>query len=617
MRLFGSLLSVGLYLIYSTWGYARPIAIDAIEDKLTKSAQRLLGDLVNETKETRLPIPDASAVTEARNLIKEAFADEYRLANTRSYSSTGVQSGSEWLIDKLFLTYSEEADPARGYALLIEAKELALDNHAFGLAMTAIDATSARYQQDSTQLRTECLANAFKGCRHSYRAGEKLQQLFDLAIETATRGVGHNSFAAAKNAALLALEIAKSVAPSATQVQEQGKRLEEAERELKNAEVGERAKRRKQKDEAEKILMEARQLQNEHKGKFENAKELAEAISRREKLHHEYTLALQALQVSSDDKRANAVVGHYLCLEVGDWNRGLPFMALGDRSDLAAVAREELRILNEAAEIDPTRDPNDVLALANELWRTAAAMQARVPPDSDGKPHADALRRHAAAIYARISPSLSNRLDRGLAESRADFSVGATEEKRFRRVEWTSFSSDNLLPRCELSKHALAGIWRIVPGGIQSNDAAPAKMKVPFKGDLPEEYDFEIEFTPLSGGLCVGQALSAFGTGFSCDFGGWDNTIVGFQMVDGREGNNNRSTTRQRQWLTARRRHVAVIEVRHDSVSARLDGKLVVTMPTNYRNLKHREDWAFPNDSIGIGSWETPTIFHRASVISR
>ncbi len=296
---------------------------------------------------------------------------------------------------------------------------------------------------------------------------------------------------------------------------------------------------------------------------------------------------------------------------------GVLRQGLGDRSDLAAVAREELRILNEAAEIDPTCDPNDVLALANELWKTAAAMQNQVPPDSDGKPHADALRRHAAAIYARISPSLSNRLDSGLAESRADFSFGATEEKRFRRVEWTSFGSDNLLLRCEPSKHALAGDWRIVQGGIQSNDAAPAKMKVPFKGDLPEAYDFEIEFTPLSGGLCVAQALSAFGAGFSCDFGGWDNTIVGFQMVDGREGNNNRSTTRQRQWLTAQRRHLAVIEVRHDSVSARLDGKLVVTLPTDYRNLKHRQDWAFPNDSIGIGSWATPTVFHRASVISR
>ncbi len=329
MRLFGSLVAAGLYLIYSTWCYARPIAIDAIEDKLTKSAQRLLDDLVNETKETRLPIPDAPAVTEARNLIKEAFSDEYQLANTRTYPSAGNPSDSEWLINKLFLTYSEEADPARGYALLIEAKELAVNDHALGLAMKAIDATSARYQQDSTQLRTECLANAFKARTHSYRAAEMRQQLFDLAIETATRGVGHNSFAAAKTAASLALEIAESTAPSTEQVQEQEKRLEQIEHELKNTEAGGKTKLRKQQDEAEKLLAKARELQNEYRRKSEKAQELTKAISRREKLHHEYTLALQALQVNSDDKRANAVVGRYLCLEVGDWNRGLPFMALG------------------------------------------------------------------------------------------------------------------------------------------------------------------------------------------------------------------------------------------------------------------------------------------------
>jgi hypothetical protein len=175
----------------------------------------------------------------------------------------------------------------------------------------------------------------------------------------------------------------------------------------------------------------------------------------------------------------------------------------------------------------------------------------------------------------------------------------------------------NLLLDCDLGKDVVSGRWVRTANGLQSDDSAPAKIKIPFQGKLPEQYDFEIQFTPQRGDLTVGQFLSAFGTGFACDFGGWGNKVVAFQLVDGRTGDNNRSTTRRPAWLAAGRRHVTIIQVRRNSVAAILNGQHVVTLPTDYRNLRHRSDWAIPVDSVGIGSWGTPTLFHSAAVIPK
>jgi len=175
----------------------------------------------------------------------------------------------------------------------------------------------------------------------------------------------------------------------------------------------------------------------------------------------------------------------------------------------------------------------------------------------------------------------------------------------------------NLLLNCDVTKNTISGTWTKVADGIQSDGSAPAKMVIPFRGTLPEQYDFEIEFTPLRGDLSVNQLMSAFGTGFGCGFGGWGNKVVAFELVDGRSGDTNRSTTRRPTWLVAGRRHHAIVQVRRSSVAAFLDGQHVVTMPTNYRNLTHRNDWAIPIGSLGIGTWSTPTLFHRASLLRK
>jgi hypothetical protein len=60
-----------------------------------------------------------------------------------------------------------------------------------------------------------------------------------------------------------------------------------------------------------------------------------------------------------------------------------------------------------------------------------------------------------------------------------------------------------------------------------------------------------------------------------------------------------------------------MIQIRKASDAAFVGGQQVVALPTDFKNLKHRPDWAIPVDSIGVGSWCAPTVFHRASLIAR
>jgi hypothetical protein len=300
--------------------------------------------------------------------------------------------------------------------------------------------------------------------------------------------------------------------------------------------------------------------------------------------------------------------------------------AWGDYDAAVAKAAEGIRAAI-AKQFDVATSKGDLDAA--EKWQKAQEKFERageVPAESDTKSAVTS----AVADYKRAKDELlktyesvvkSLTMEKKLAQARAARDEAVVIEKNGTASPQPKpvpvVAKKNLLLDCDIARDAISGKWAKSAEGIQSDGSAPAKMKIPFQGTLPEQYDFETEFTPLRGDLTVRQMISAFGTGFGCDFGGWGNKVVAFELVDGRAGDNNLSTTRRPAWLAAGRRHVAVIQVRRNGVAAFLDGQHVVTMPTDYRNLQHRNDWSIPVDSIGIGSWATPTLFHRASVMPK
>ena len=54
-------------------------------------------------------------------------------------------------------------------------------------------------------------------------------------------------------------------------------------------------------------------------------------------------VARVTLEKSPDDANANMVMGKYLCFSKGDWDKGVPMLALGKDEPLKALAMQELR----------------------------------------------------------------------------------------------------------------------------------------------------------------------------------------------------------------------------------------------------------------------------------
>ena len=82
--------------------------------------------------------------------------------------------------------------------------------------------------------------------------------------------------------------------------------------------------------------------------------------------------AIRALEGDPLDAAANEKVGRFYCLVMGQWNKGLPWLALGSDQRLRDLAVQELGLL-----VDPTQLPPPV-ALRRKLaedWSTVAASE--------------------------------------------------------------------------------------------------------------------------------------------------------------------------------------------------------------------------------------------------
>ena len=66
--------------------------------------------------------------------------------------------------------------------------------------------------------------------------------------------------------------------------------------------------------------------------------EVAELV----KAYEDVKAAKVTLEKTPDDPEANLVVGKYLCFVKGDWDKGVPMLALGKDEALKALAKLEL-----------------------------------------------------------------------------------------------------------------------------------------------------------------------------------------------------------------------------------------------------------------------------------
>ena len=302
--------------------------------------------------------PDAAAVKEAQDLIKQAYEDDYKASATNP----------EPLIQKMLAAAGQTKDPVRRYAYLISAEEAAVSGGDYGRTMELIDIRAAEFAIDGLQSQLERLAEFLTP--KTKTDPESLTRLYEYAIETAERGVKQDSLEQAKAAAEMAASIAKSLYMTG---------------------------KAKKKDE----------VADDGAAKQTQARALVKHIERRSGLFSEYQKALETIK-TKEDPAANGVIGRYLCFEIDDWEKGLPFLAKGDQKDVAEVAALELEVRAANA-----KKPNaaDIFTIAGEWWKVTEDVAESGPTPTKS---------HAAALYRSVRESLTDPLDQALAEKRGN-----------------------------------------------------------------------------------------------------------------------------------------------------------------------------------------------------
>ena len=114
------------------------------------------------------------------------------------------------------------------------------------------------------------------------------------------------------------------------------------------------------------------------------------------------SILAEAAQITADlvqvEPAANLAAGRYLCLVKGDWEQGVPYLALGSDTALKAVALMELKMRGAERGADSAEQH---AAIGNAWWDAAETRQGA---------ERDTLRLRAGVWYRQAEPKLSGSL---------------------------------------------------------------------------------------------------------------------------------------------------------------------------------------------------------------
>jgi Lon protease (S16) C-terminal proteolytic domain len=173
----------------------------------------------------------------------------------------------------------------------------------------------------------------------------------------------------------------------------------------------------------------------------------------------------------------------------------------------------------------------------------------------------------------------------------------------------------DLIPLIDVNRDAIEGTWTLDNGAIDCGDQGVARLKIPY--DPPHEYDFQVEFVRRSGNDTIGQIFRSSSHDCMWVLGGWNNTVFGFENVDGREANDQNNPTANYGAMLVKnsQRHSSIIRVRKDSISASFDGKTISTFSGDPSRLSTGATYSVGDDGIGLLSKNNQVTFTVIRVI--
>jgi hypothetical protein len=247
------------------------------------------------------PAPSETDVVAATKTIKELFQKEY----------SATRPEDKRALAKKLLEQAEEtaSDPVAQFALLQEARRLAMSAADYETGSAAIDAAATSFDIDPFGLKAESLQAIAKMAK----LPEHHQKIADAALALLEPAAEAEQFDAAKSLAAVA---------------------------------GASARRARNVELVKQIEQQSKHIETQRKA-FEGLEAARATLAR-----------------DPHDAAANLAVGNFLCLTQGDWSRGLAHLAKGSDEKLRQLA------LRDLAALDPAKpaSTDDQLKLGDDWW---------------------------------------------------------------------------------------------------------------------------------------------------------------------------------------------------------------------------------------------------------
>ncbi|MDZ4401393.1 family 16 glycoside hydrolase [Prosthecobacter sp.] len=175
----------------------------------------------------------------------------------------------------------------------------------------------------------------------------------------------------------------------------------------------------------------------------------------------------------------------------------------------------------------------------------------------------------------------------------------------------------DLLALVDVKRDALVGEWTRTASTVSvARPTGASVLQLPYQ--VPEEYDFEMEFTPDDAGANVNQYLSAAGHSFAWKLNAHSRTppLYGLDLLDGKFCSQfDEAAVRTSTAIEPGRRYRSTVEVRRDGLRALLDGKELLKWTGDFKRLSMEAIMRLRDEQhLGIGSWNRAVTFHKIEV---
>lgn len=268
--------------------------------------------ILAEERDGVVAVPDEAAQARALALVREVYEEDYQTAKT-SADKTAL---AKKMIDQAAETVD---DPVARFVLLRVARDMASKAGDADTAIDAVDRIARTYDVDGTAMKVDSL----------------------LTAAPAAKSLDTRKSVAEHSLALVQATLDAEDYPTANRL-------------------------------AETALAAARKVRDGALVKRTMA--LRTRVTKAEHARAELNSGLATLREKPNDREGNFVVGRYYALRQGDWEKGIPLLALGSDEAFRTLAQRELKGADSPEEQAKLGDGWWTLARTREGWEKSALL---------------------------------------------------------------------------------------------------------------------------------------------------------------------------------------------------------------------------------------------------